>query len=94
MEEGINKQKEDVCRHARFVHGMCTNCGQFVDDWHGVAFENVQEGLMLTRDEITRLKDTNTKKLFDEKKLQLVIDLDHTLLHSKLVEKLTSEEKY
>ncbi|TXG50419.1 hypothetical protein EZV62_022943 [Acer yangbiense] len=73
---------------------MCTKCGQFVDDWHGVAFEYVQEGLMLTRDEITRLKDTNTKKLFDEKKLQLVIDLDHTLLHSKSVEKLTPKEKY
>ncbi|KAK3226229.1 hypothetical protein Dsin_006091 [Dipteronia sinensis] len=94
MEEAINKPKDEVCRHARLVHGTCTNCGQFVDDWHGVAFDYVQEGLMLTRDEIARLKDTNIKKLFDEKKLQLVIDLDQTLLHSKSVEKLNLEEKY
>ncbi|KAK3198055.1 hypothetical protein Dsin_021470 [Dipteronia sinensis] len=48
----------------------------------------------LTFDEIARLKVANSDKLFAQKKLHLVLDLDHTLLHTKAIKKLKPDELY
>ncbi|KAK3225255.1 hypothetical protein Dsin_005117 [Dipteronia sinensis] len=45
-------------------------------------------------DEIARLKVANSNKLLAQKKLHLVLDLDHTLLHTKSIKKLTPDELY
>ncbi|KAK3226201.1 hypothetical protein Dsin_006063 [Dipteronia sinensis] len=84
----------DVCRYPKVLKRLCMNCGQFMDSEYGVASDYLEQGLRLSDEEITRLKDTNSSRLFAEKKLQLVLDLDNTLLHSKLFKDLKPKEKY
>ncbi|KAI9173408.1 hypothetical protein LWI28_000834 [Acer negundo] len=79
----------DVCRHPKVLKRQCMDCGQMMDSEYGVPFDYLRQDLRLIDEEITRLKDANSSKLFAEKKLQLVLDLDNTLLHSKLF-----QEKY
>lgn len=52
------------------------------------------QGLRLHNEEISRLRDTDMKKLFRHKKLYLVLDLDHTLLNSTQLIDLNPEEVY
>lgn len=52
------------------------------------------KGLRLTKDEITRLRERDLNNQFSQKKLCLVLDLDHTLLHSTQITDLTQEEGY
>ncbi|KAK8585456.1 hypothetical protein V6N13_050435 [Hibiscus sabdariffa] len=73
---------------------MCILCGQRVDDESGVTFGYIHKGLRLGNDEIVRLRSTDMKNLLHHKKLYLVLDLDHTLLNSTLLNHLTSEEEY
>ncbi|KAL5815620.1 hypothetical protein ACOSQ4_026261 [Xanthoceras sorbifolium] len=82
------------CKHSTVVNGQCLHCDQRMPDDYGVAFDYIFEGLRLSLDEIARLKVTNSDKVFCQKKLHLVLDLDHTLLHTKAFEKLTPEESY
>ncbi|TXG50417.1 hypothetical protein EZV62_022941 [Acer yangbiense] len=56
------------------------DCGQMMDSEYGVPFDYLGQGLRLSDEEITRLKDTNSSKLFAEKKLQLK-SLDLVLGH-------------
>lgn len=44
-------------------------------------------------EEIHRRESENLKRVFSKKKLHLVLDLDHTLLHAKKIEKPTKDEK-
>ncbi|TXG50414.1 hypothetical protein EZV62_022938 [Acer yangbiense] len=80
------------CKHSKVLQELCIDCGLRMDDDYGIGFDYIQRGLRFSRDEIARLREENSKKLFDEKKLQLVLDLDCTLLHTRAYEKLTSEE--
>ncbi|KAH7549339.1 hypothetical protein JRO89_XS13G0017000 [Xanthoceras sorbifolium] len=82
------------CNHSIVVNGLCLSCHQRMPDNYGVAFDYIFEGLRLSLDEIARLKVTNSNKAFGQKKLHLVLDLDHTLLHTKAFEMLTPDELY
>lgn len=48
--------------------------------------------LRLHDQEISRLRHTDMKNLLRHKKLNLVLDLDHTLLNSTLIVDVNSEE--
>ena len=50
------------------------------------------QGLRLHDQEISRLRNSDMKNLLRHKKLNLVLDLDHTLLNSTLLVDLSSEE--
>lgn len=52
------------------------------------------QGLRLGNDEIVRLRRTDMKNLLRQKKLYLVLDLDHTLLNSTRLMHITLEEEY
>lgn len=52
------------------------------------------QDLKLGTREIERLRGADHKKLLREKKLVLILDLDHTLLNSTRLADISSEEEY
>jgi len=52
------------------------------------------QDLRLGNDEIVRLRNRDLKNLFRQKKLYLVLDLDHTLLNSTRLVDVIPEEEY
>lgn len=52
------------------------------------------QGLRLGSREIDRLRGADLKNLLREKKLILILDLDHTLLHSTHIADVSAEEEY
>uniref|UniRef100_A0A2C9VFY3 RNA polymerase II C-terminal domain phosphatase-like n=1 Tax=Manihot esculenta TaxID=3983 RepID=A0A2C9VFY3_MANES len=74
---------------------MCILCGQMLnEETGGVTFGYIHKGLRLGNDEIVRLRRTDMKNLLRQKKLYLVLDLDHTLLNSTRLMHITLEEEY
>lgn len=57
-------------------------------------FDLVFNGFWLSSTEISRWKEICSKKLFSQRKLQLVLDLDHKLVQTQNIRKLTQEEEY
>ncbi|URE17958.1 RNA polymerase II C-terminal domain phosphatase-like [Musa troglodytarum] len=88
--------KNDICPpHPGFFKGLCMRCGQLEeDDGSGVAFGYIHKDLKLGTREIERLRGADHKKLLHEKKLVLILDLDHTLLNSTRLADISSEEEY
>ncbi|KAG9156622.1 hypothetical protein Leryth_006602 [Lithospermum erythrorhizon] len=74
--------------------GMCIRCGQKVDNESSVKVSYIHKSLRLASDEIARLQDKDLKNLLSNKKLILVLDLDHTLLNSTRFADITPEERY
>ncbi|KAK1584129.1 hypothetical protein Q3G72_030062 [Acer saccharum] len=72
------------------MHKKLTTTGQ---NWLSVPRGLIKNGF-LTLHEIARLKVANSNKLFAQKKLHLVLDLDHTLLHTEAFKKLKPDELY
>ncbi|KAL4272804.1 hypothetical protein GQ457_13G028110 [Hibiscus cannabinus] len=92
--EKLDVSLKDICAHPGSLKQMCIICGQRVDEESGVTFGYIHKGLRLSNDEIVRLRSTDMKNLLRHKKLYLVLDLDHTLLNSTQLNRLTSEEEY
>ncbi|XP_017225547.1 RNA polymerase II C-terminal domain phosphatase-like 4 [Daucus carota subsp. sativus] len=87
--------EEDICTHPGVIGGMCIRCGQKTDgEQSGVAFGYIHKDLRLANDEIARLRNNDLKNLFRHKKLNLVLDLDHTLLNSTQFRHIMPEEEY
>ncbi|XP_042482197.1 RNA polymerase II C-terminal domain phosphatase-like 4 [Macadamia integrifolia] len=86
---------EEICPpHPGFLRGMCIRCGQLEEDESAVAFGYVHKDLRLGTEEISRLRGVDLKKLLRDKKLYLVLDLDHTLLNSTQFADLSLKEEY
>ncbi|ESQ43058.1 hypothetical protein EUTSA_v10014191mg [Eutrema salsugineum] len=83
------------CGHFFVRYGICCNCRSTVGKHEGRAFDYLVDGLQLSHEAIavTKLLTTHVTCLND-KKLHLVLDLDHTLLHTVMVSMLSEEEKY
>ncbi|CAH8313339.1 unnamed protein product [Eruca vesicaria subsp. sativa] len=88
----------NTCSHSVSLHGICTACNSIVDDddqRHRRPFDYLSPGLQLTHHAVTLTKRLETlSSCFHHKKLHLVLDLDHTLLHATEVSSLTEAEKY
>ncbi|KAJ8452905.1 hypothetical protein Cgig2_014668 [Carnegiea gigantea] len=83
------------CPHPGFTESVCIVCNKpkpECGDPPTIPFAYIEPGLSLTVPEITRLRDANLRALIRRKKLHLVLDLDHTLLHSTLLDNLTLEQ--
>ncbi|KAF0922898.1 hypothetical protein E2562_002146 [Oryza meyeriana var. granulata] len=77
--------KIEICPpHPGFFGGLCFRCGKKQDeeDVPGVAFGYIHKGLRLGTSEIDRLRGADLKNLLRERKLVLILDLDHTLINS------------
>ncbi|XP_058725669.1 RNA polymerase II C-terminal domain phosphatase-like 4 [Vicia villosa] len=84
--------KVGVCIHPGSFGGMCIYCGKTLDGESGLAFGFVHKGLRLHDEEVSRLCN-NMTNLLCRKKLYLVLDLDHTLLNSTSLHRLSEEER-
>ncbi|KAK3030423.1 hypothetical protein RJ639_037552, partial [Escallonia herrerae] len=86
--------EKDTCTHPGDIGGLCIRCGQKVDDQSGVAFGYIHKDLRLGNHEVARIRKRDFKNLLSQKKLYLVLDLDHTLLNSTRFLDITLEEEY
>ncbi|CAN7011450.1 unnamed protein product [Brassica rapa subsp. trilocularis] len=83
------------CRHWFVRYGICTTCKSTVDESQGRAFDYLSHGLQLSHEAVAVTKHLTTLvSCSNEKKLHLVLDLDHTLLHTTRIPRLTQAEKY
>uniref|UniRef100_A0A453BXE9 RNA polymerase II C-terminal domain phosphatase-like n=1 Tax=Aegilops tauschii subsp. strangulata TaxID=200361 RepID=A0A453BXE9_AEGTS len=80
--------------HPGYFGGLCFRCGKRQDeeDVPGVAFGYVHKGLRLGTTEIDRLRGSDLKNLLREKKLILILDLDHTLINSTKLHDISAAE--
>ncbi|KQK06490.1 hypothetical protein BRADI_2g26627v3 [Brachypodium distachyon] len=80
--------------HPGFLRGLCIKCGKIQDeeDVPGVACGYIHEGLRLGTSEIERLRGSDLKKLLRERKLVLILDLDHTLINSTRLHDISAAE--
>ncbi|GAV84889.1 NIF domain-containing protein [Cephalotus follicularis] len=84
---------DDTCTHPRVIGEYCDGCGQHVGPDYGLDFGYLLKGLRLSPDEAARLSEMETRRLSKHKKLVLVLDIDHTLVHSVASKYLNPEEK-
>ncbi|EOA37741.1 hypothetical protein CARUB_v10012534mg [Capsella rubella] len=83
------------CSHFFVRYGICCNCRSTVDKDHGRAFDYLVHGLQLSHKAVLVTKSLTTQlACLNKKKLHLVLDLDHTLLHSVMVSRLSEAEEY
>ncbi|KAL6130052.1 hypothetical protein ACLB2K_068433 [Fragaria x ananassa] len=65
------------------------------DELSSVRFGYIRKGLGLSDDVINRLRNEITRNLLvKHKKLHLVLDLNHTLLNTTYIDKMSPEEEY
>ncbi|KAJ0249112.1 RNA polymerase II C-terminal domain phosphatase-like 5 [Hirschfeldia incana] len=83
------------CRHWFVRYGICTTCKLTIDKAQSRAFDYLSHGLRLSHEAVAVTKHLTTLvSCSNEKKLHLVLDLDHTLLHTTPIPRLTESEKY
>ncbi|KAM7279345.1 hypothetical protein ACFE04_006479 [Oxalis oulophora] len=70
------------CLHPQVTGQECLTCGFNVGPEYGLRFEFIQQALRLSHEAAARLRELCTKDLLRQKKLILVLDIDHTLLHT------------
>ncbi|XP_051217184.1 RNA polymerase II C-terminal domain phosphatase-like 4 isoform X2 [Lolium perenne] len=80
--------------HPGFFGGLCFRCGKKQDeeDVPGVPFGYVHKGLRLGTSEMDRLRGSDLKNLLRERKLILILDLDHTLINSTKLHDISAAE--
>ncbi|CAN7000358.1 unnamed protein product [Brassica rapa subsp. trilocularis] len=84
-----------TCLHSFACHGVCTACNSMVEKRHFRSFHYFSDGLQIRHEALALAKRLTTKfYCTGEKKLHLVLDLDHTLVHTTSVPSLTEAEKY
>ncbi|GAU37072.1 hypothetical protein TSUD_274330 [Trifolium subterraneum] len=82
----------EECVHPGSMEGICISCGQNLPEDYGLTVGYMQTGLRLEGEEMSRLSSSTMKSLLNQRKLCLVLDLDHTLLNTTSLIHLTSEE--
>ncbi|CAH8372861.1 unnamed protein product [Eruca vesicaria subsp. sativa] len=76
-------------------YGVCTTCKSTIDKNQGRAFDYLFNGLQLSHEAVAVTKRfTTSVSCSTDKKLHLVLDLDHTLLNTASLSRLTETEKY
>ncbi|VAH07024.1 unnamed protein product [Triticum turgidum subsp. durum] len=80
--------------HPGYFGGLCFRCGKGQDeeDVPGVAFGYIHKGLRLGTSEMDRLRGSEVKNLLRERKLVLILDLDHTLINSTRLHDISAAE--
>ncbi|XP_019099823.1 PREDICTED: RNA polymerase II C-terminal domain phosphatase-like 4 [Camelina sativa] len=91
IEEASSSKGE--CEHPGSFGNICFVCGQKLEET-GVSFRYIHKEMRLNQDEISRLRDSDMGFLQRQRKLYLVLDLDHTLLNSTILRDLKPEEEY
>ncbi|CAH8329000.1 unnamed protein product [Eruca vesicaria subsp. sativa] len=83
------------CPHSYAQHGVCTACNSMIERCHYRSFNCFKDGVQIRHEAVASAKRLMTKfSYMGDKKLPLVLDLDHTLVHTTTVSSLTETEKY
>ncbi|KAJ0091382.1 hypothetical protein Patl1_14503 [Pistacia atlantica] len=77
----MNVLKRHVCREEGSFGGMCRVCGQRLEKDLGVPLG----GLKLGNEDVVRLQIEDMKNLSRNKKLYLVLNLDHTAQFNEII---------
>ena len=80
------------CSHEISFHGMCAECGSLVDENPSNSVRYL-DGIRLSQQQMNAEKKYTEQNLLKQKKLILILDLDHTLLNSAHFKDLTAKEK-
>ncbi|RLV94985.1 RNA polymerase II subunit A C-terminal domain phosphatase [Spathaspora sp. JA1] len=84
---------KEPCTHTVQYGGLCALCGKSLEDERDYSGYNYQDratismahdntGLRISLDEATKIEQSTTDRLYEEKKLILVVDLDQTVIHA------------
>ncbi|PSC72296.1 RNA polymerase II C-terminal domain phosphatase-like 4 [Micractinium conductrix] len=81
--------------HPGFMGGICIRCGALRDEAEekGVALSYIHRGLEVSKHEAERLRQGTAERLLAQKKLLLILDLDHTLLNSTRFSEIPPESE-
>lgn len=82
----------EFCPHSVVFRGVCAICGEEAEPAHFAESSSREESrlpvaynatsLSITRAEAASVSSSTAKRLFEAKRLSLVLDLDHTLVHA------------
>lgn len=72
------------CTHPIKLHDLCSVCGEITQTTSDLHFDGT---IKISRFESKRIQKKHKQYLMENKKLILIIDLDQTLLHSKIIGK-------
>ncbi|KAL9298587.1 putative protein-serine/threonine phosphatase [Arabidopsis thaliana] len=83
------------CSHWFVRNKVCASCNTIVDNYQGRSFDYLYTGIQMSNEALgfTKRLISQTSWL-EDKKLHLVLDLDHTLVHTIKVSQLSESEKY
>ncbi|CAH2053291.1 unnamed protein product [Thlaspi arvense] len=100
IESAINGSSSSLssssrCGHFNVRHGVCAGCKSTVDKSQARSLDFPSNGLQLSHEAMVLQKRLTTNfSCLNDKKLHLVLDLDHTLIHAVEVARLSIAEKY
>lgn len=79
--------------HPGFMGGICIRCGALRDEAEerGVALSYIHRGLEVSKHEAERLRQGTADRLLANRRLLLILDLDHTLLNSTRLTEVSPE---
>ncbi|XP_030451666.1 RNA polymerase II C-terminal domain phosphatase-like 4 [Syzygium oleosum] len=91
------KRRKVECSHPVILERKCLLCGRAVffdddGDDRSLPFGFLHPSLRLSREYADRMREASTAAALGLQKLHLVLDLDHTLLHTVRLSNLTPEE--
>ncbi|KAF2075084.1 hypothetical protein CYY_003604 [Polysphondylium violaceum] len=75
----------DYCSHDIQFKGLCATCGRVLAEKENDNSFSILHGhshLTVSHKEAQRIENINAKRLLDNRKLSLVLDLDHTVIHA------------
>lgn len=82
------------CRHWVAQGGFCCRCGEEVDQVDGKPFEYIAQSAQLSHEYVRAMKKQKSCIGFGQRKLHLVFGLQHTLLDSCHIMRLSDGDKH
>ncbi|PIA43721.1 hypothetical protein AQUCO_01800046v1 [Aquilegia coerulea] len=88
-------QELEECSHV-FVAGICGNCGcgQHIDTICASKLGYIHKDHTVSTEDRDRLREFRLTNMMQKKKLYLILDLDHTLVHSVRPSQLSLDEMH
>ena len=69
-----------MCEHGIQLNGLCALCGSLVSESESISYGHKE--IMISKKVAEQIDEKIEKKLIEEKKLALVLDIDNTLVHT------------
>ncbi|ORD99661.1 FCP1 [Hepatospora eriocheir] len=83
-----------ICDHSLRIGGLCANCGESIrNDQKLATFDHTNDAILLTQEFAEEESFKLANEVHNNKKMVLLLDLDQTLLHTKVVSKYDLHNK-